>query len=167
MPRRYARTYRRRYPRKKWSPVFTSYVTALEPTAGWSYQTLAANSYVQGGHAPISTMIKVKNFKIVVDVASQGETQTASHSPSITFAILFVPQGYTVASDILAKHPEWIMAWRAIDIYTTNVVTVTSRLARNLNSGDEIIAFFSRNYLGQNPPLVNILMQTTFCTCSN
>lgn len=165
MPRRYTRSYRRSgyVRRRKWSPVFFAQTSTLSADTPFGTVTLAQNSANQGGTSPIATIIKVKNFKVVVDVLSVSGAQG---SPSSTFAIMFLPQGYTADINLMTTHPEWIMAWRSIDLQTTNTVQVSSRLTRNLNSGDSIIFFITRNFTGS-APVFGLSLQVSFVTCNN
>lgn len=165
MRRRYTRSYRRSgyVRRRKWSPVFFSQISNLSSDTTFGTVTLAQNSVNQGGTAPIATIVKVKNFKVVVDVVS---VTTSNGSPSSTFAIMYLPQGYTADINLMTAHPEWIMAWRSIDLQTTNTVQVSSRLTRNLNSGDSIIFFITRNFTGA-APVFGLSLQVSFVTCNN
>lgn len=170
MPRRYTRNYRRygNFKRRKWSPVFVSATANLTPPSNFNFVPLAQNTANVGTNAPISTIIKVKNFKVVADIIATRDTSTppAGASPSLVFSIMFVPQGYAITQTLMVDHPEWIMAWRAIDYATTNTVQVSSRLSRNLNSGDQVVLFFTRNVSGVSVDLA-FGFQIYFVTCNN
>lgn len=75
---------------------------------------------------------------------------------SVTLFIAFVPQGFDLATGVLNNsppgksllnnvfyhHPEWVIGWTRKDYSSTsqsNEISITSRLKRNLNSGDRII----------------------------
>lgn len=165
MPKRYTRGYARRYygRRRKWTPVFLTEEAVVPKQAVYGFANLAVNQSNQGTTAPVATNIKVKNFKVSVDVQGAGDTMG---SPCITFAICFVPQGYTVNADLMIQHPEWVMAWKTIDLQTTSTVMVSSRMARNLNSGDSVVFFFRRSV----PTTVDntaLTYQVMFFTCNN
>lgn len=164
MPRRYTRGYSRRYygRRKKWTPVFLTEQSTVPGAAVFAHATLAANQTNQGSTAPIATNIKVKNFKVAVDVQSAGNV---AGSPSVTFAIVFVPQSYAITANLMVEHPEWVMAWRTIDLQTTNTVQVSSRLARNLNSGDKVVFFLHRSIASSGDTVLTY--QVMFYTCNN
>lgn len=164
MPKRYTRGYTRRYygRRKKWTPVFLTEQSNVPAAAVFGHATLAVNQANQGATAPVATNIKVKNFRVSVDVQAPGNT---AGSPSVTFAIIFVPQSYTITANLMVEHPEWVMAWRTIDLQTTNTVQVSSRLARNLNSGDQVIFFFHRSIAASD--ITTLTYQVMFFTCAN
>lgn len=72
--------------------------------------------------------------------------------------IMYLPEGvfselqpdvdYNKLNSLVTKHPEWILAWRQFDAgsfyssTTSNIerVQFSSRLKRNLNSGDTVCA---------------------------
>lgn len=75
---------------------------------------------------------------------------------SYIFYLVYVPEGYysagvtdysyvltntTEGNDIFFRHPEWVLAWTRRDYTSTdqsNEISLTSRLKRNLNSGDQV-----------------------------
>lgn len=178
MPRRYYTRYRPRAygKRRKWSPTLGqgSLTTAASTNnSGFSVSVLCGNSSVQGTTTPVSTIIKVKNFKVVLDIVS---VTTAGVARNNFYAIMFVPQGFTVGVNTPQEHPEWIMVWRTVDVGrgsdsstpTSTNIQLSSRLTRNLNSGDQIVLFNSVFNGGSN---ANITLSTTFyssfVTCNN
>lgn len=177
MPRRYYTRYRPRayVKRRKWSPTLGQGVMNTQANAnatGFSSTVLCANSINQGTDAPVSTIIKVKNFKCVIDIFSNGP---ASSTRNVFFAIMFVPQGFTISATTPTEHPEWIMVWRTVDIGVTtdsNIpsasnLQLSSRLTRNLNSGDKIVLYHS---FYNNTTSTNVISSTFYCsfvTCNN
>lgn len=81
----------------------------------------------------------------------RGVIVNPSAGISYIFYLVYVPEGYYTGeedllvvnegTDIFFRHPEWVLAWTRRD-YTSadqgNEVSLTSRLKRNLNSGDQI-----------------------------
>lgn len=156
--RRYYRS-RRVYPKQKWLPVnnelgmngleivaASTFVTTTQPITENSSRNITDG----GGNVSSATIIKVGRFRIkgVLSVSSTGI------GVSYIIGIAYVPEGYSInqtASDIgnlgntfFYKHPEWIMCWTRLD-YTNasqgNEFSLSSRLKRNLNTGDQIVVF--------------------------
>lgn len=182
-----ARYYRRRYtrtivraPRKKWgSNMVNVNMNALDTTG---VETLAASVVLAENKtettAPTPVIIKAGNFRLQGDLhligGSSGKTVT------ITLYIIFVPQGIsftsaTSYSNFIQNHPEWIMAWRVLEggyipstgeSFDSNRFTVSSRLKRNLNSGDGIYAVLIVENTEQGVSL-NLTGKCQFWTCAN
>lgn len=177
MPRRY---YRRRTvvvrPKKKWASNIgqLSYTMTAPASSADPGKVLVQNAAQSSNPTP--TILKAGNFKASVDVSLSYSSSPAS-LPNCTVYILFLPEGISIntANDLLAvvsSHPEYVMAWRKLDFdfvnsagtFNTSSVTMSSRLKRNLNSGDRI-------YFGLYPAgsAATITIQGTvqFWTCSN
>lgn len=148
MARRY---YRRRTvvvrPKKKWASNFIGSNLALN-TDATNTVSAAGNVLVQNSaqsSSPTPTIVKAGNFKVQGDcyfAVAQG-----NQLMQCMLYVMFVPQGIplNVTADytnLISSHPEWIMAWKMIDMNGTsneiNSFTFSSRLKRNLNSGDSI-----------------------------
>lgn len=87
-------------------------------------------------------ILKTGRFKF------KGCSLVQSNLFSITVFIAYVPEGYGLAEgvtsdqNIFYQHPEWIIAWTRKDYANSaqsNEISLTSRLKRNLNTGDQII----------------------------
>lgn len=148
MARRY---YRRRTivvkPKKKWASNIASSNLSLNINAPQT-PTSADGAVLVGNSAqssnPTSTIIKAGNFKV------QGDcyfTSTGSGLVQCVVYVMYVPQALPLATtadytNLIQSHPEWIMAWKLVDLNSTsnqiNAFTFSSRLKRNLNSGDTI-----------------------------
>lgn len=175
MPRRYY--YARRYyggsrrKARKWSPSLVRANLALTAAAGVNSFTtldLCGNSSNVGANVPVSTIIKAKNFKTVIDVTS-GTGGDALRN--FFLAIMYIPQGFVVTGETPAQHPEWILVWRSVDVSFNGQqlqnVQISSRLARNLNSGDKIVMFVSVENTGVSTANVNLGFFCSFVTCNN
>lgn len=179
MPRRYYRYRPRRgcVSRRKWSPTLIqgnfTLTAGANPTGSTAFHTyvLCANSANQGTNVPVSTIIKVKNFKVVFDI-----TSTSNSFRNNFYAIMFLPQGFVATANTPQEHPEWIMVWRTIDTtsasspaYASGIrnFQMSSRLTRNLNSGDSIILY----QYAVNPTSGEASISTgffaSFVTCNN
>lgn len=148
MPRRYYK--RRSYkPRKKWNSNFYNSVMkvilpSLNTQTGYA-QLYNQHTLIENPIQPISgsstNIVKVKNIK--VQLAATG---AADASPELLYsmqlAIVFMPEGYVADATVLQKHPEWLMAYKLVTLDSASSmpinVSISSRLARNLNSGDKI-----------------------------
>lgn len=180
--RRYTRVYRR-VAKKKWCPILKQVLTTTSTLGGnttdvvtFSYATLCQNAVTTGDNVPVPvpTMIKVKNFKCVLDIATSSATVARNNF----YAIMYIPQGYTVTTTTPQDHPEWIMVWRTVDRglsgteNTTENVQISSRLARNLNSGDSVIlynSFIVPSGAGSASLSINTttVAYVSFVTCNN
>lgn len=137
--RRYFRYYpRTRAAKKKWASHLKQGQIAANNSFG--YQILCENAI--STNTPVPTIIKVGNVKVQGDGFCQGVTVNTS----MTLFVMYIPEGFSADSDTPREHPEWIMAWKQIDLATTNQASsevnsfsVSSRLKRNLNSGDKVI----------------------------
>lgn len=96
---------------------------------------------------PTPVVVKAGNFKIQGDCvisATTGPTATTS----VIVYIVYLPEVVMSSANVLSTisdHPEWIMAWKLVDVNTSsssttnsNSFSFSSRLKRNLNSGDGI-----------------------------
>lgn len=167
MARYYRRRYTRVVkPKKKWASNLRDIdikhsTTAGNTNKGGYCQVLCVNSNEVTGStatAPTPTIIKTGNYKVQCDCLF---TATAAESPNMELVlyIMYLPEGvftdvqipsmnYTTLKGIVTKHPEWILAWRQFDsghFLTQNPMNVervqfSSRLKRNLNSGDSVCA---------------------------
>lgn len=150
----YRRTIR---PKQKWAInnvdiriSANSEYTITPPNSAFLYQLVVQNgNRVQNSAGQPATsvvssaqILKTGRFKF------KGCFLVQSPSFSITVFIAYVPEGYGLAegatSDqtIFYQHPEWIIAWTRKDYANSsqsNEISLTSRLKRNLNTGDQII----------------------------
>lgn len=185
-----ARYYRRRYtrvvrPKKRWATNIKSLNDSknnIGSSTAYSATVLVENSSQTAFVTPTPTVLKAGNFKVQADASYT--TAGISHV-DVRAYILFLPEGMTAASyadydAIIKNHPEWIMGWKyasrdfAVGNATTDIQTFqfSSRLKRNLNSGDQI-AFVclvtSMDASGQNVNLNNLVVggQAQYWTCAN
>ena len=155
----YKKNYKKNYGylnKKKWAPFMyditpTNFNLAPEVIDG-SFVSLVTNSVETS--VPTPTILKVKHLKVAFDARFDS---TALSSGFI--CIMFVPQGITPGVALATQHPEWVMAWKNIrnDITANHHETMlTTRLTRNLNSGDKIICYFSFLNRSQGPIVVQV-----------
>lgn len=199
MPRRYySKRTRVVRPRKRWATNFATVgqpVTAtMQLTAGQVHTESYSNVLVQNtaqSSNPTPVIVKAGNFKIKGDM-KLSLTQTSGSIefglPSMTSCviyILYVPEGLTATAALITSHPEWIMAWSPVDInmdeastagktQNVNKFSFSSRLKRNLNSGDSIVCLLVLNFAtpadsGNHTVALNIspAILCQYWTCSN
>lgn len=171
MPRYYRRRYTRVVrPKKKWASCIAIWkgFSLTNPFVS----TLAANN-VQSG-TPTPGILKVGNFKVSADMMARF-SENINTSLVATIYILFVPEGIEDAQvpNLPTQHPEYIMATKVSGgdiqqgaIFSLDTVNVSSRMKRNLNSGDRIVLFmdFSSTTAPQN---VFLTGNVRYWCCSN
>ena len=173
--RRYFRYYpRTRVAKKKWASNFKTYYLSSDTSPYVPYQVLVENKQQDG--APTPTVIKCGNFKVQGDV----NLSNVSSFPDVLYMrafVLFVPEGWNMnlLSDIPLQHPEWIMSWTVIDLPIAaaqaasggNKFSFSSRLKRNLNSGDKVVVYFQSDVLVSPGPTTQINFSAQYWTCAN
>lgn len=173
--RRYRRTIIRA-PKKKWASNIST-VNATTETAGSSTQVASVrlvNNAAQGSN-PTPVIVKCGNFKIQGDVYSQ---MSQAGTASVSLYVIYIPEGitlpdYTSALNLIRAHPEWIMAWRFINSNFVSAAgsdnsesfSFSSRLKRNLNSGDSVYLVCLASGVGLSTAYLNAMCQ--FWTCAN
>ena len=186
MPRRYYRSRTRVIrPKKKWaSNIKTVRIESSSSSSAVTVATLVQNSTSTSSPTPV--IVKAGNFKVSVDVVCAFPVSTATIAqPTVFCYIIFIPEGVSVDNDtsvsnVVAAHPEWVLAWKQIDLdYVTSstaytgskAVSFSSRLKRNLNSGDRIIIGFVRDVAvpsgTANTGVFGVVGQVQFWTCAN
>lgn len=135
----------RPYAKLKWSPIYGDQVLNVaqsDNNHNYVFNTVIAQSAVaQNGIIP--PVSKVRHVKARLTIPTLTEANAFSH---IIFAIVYKPQaiqGITLQN--LKEHPEWIMGYTTGNSSNTqgSILSISSPLSRNLNSGDAIVAFVS------------------------
>lgn len=167
MARRRFYRIKRVYPRKKWASNYNEFdfeATSTFPQGGGTAQTAVTTNYSvlainapQLTVSPTPVILKVGNFKIrgSINQFTTQPTNPANTISSCKIYCMFVPEGInlddnTTATRLPQQHPEWIMGWTVIDSGIVNGTatdlpkfSITSRLKRNLNSGDRVVLLYS------------------------
>lgn len=143
MPRVRRTFYTARRKTAKWSPHLLIQPISFETGTGdfASYQLVAKNS--TDTTVPVPSVIKVKNFRVSIDTSAPVGAYAVDY---FNVYLMYVPEGITINTDTPKNHPEWIITWKGIDNSTGNGIeniVMSSRLARNLNSGDGIYLIFA------------------------
>lgn len=177
MPRRYYRSRTRVIrPKKKWASnfkeIYSPTISVTNGTPGGWVDTLVENSNQSSNPTPV--IVKAGNFKIQGDCAiSTGVTTPVL---AVTVYVIFAPEGITVASgsdvqSLVAAHPEYVMAWRTLDTAGGQGAiagfSFSSRLKRNLNSGDKILLMASCTTSATSAITLRMHAMAQFWTCAN
>ena len=163
-------------PKKRWATNIIQYTKDFSgsETLMATTQVLVSNS-VQASN-PTPTILKAGNFKVQGDCLVAG-TVTAGVI-TISLYVMYIPEGITIANassaqNLINAHPEWIMAWKFISAnkvqsgQTTEDVdafSFSSRLKRNLNSGDSIQLI---GLAAGNVSAVSLRGMAQYWTCAN
>lgn len=184
MPRRYYRRTRVVRPKKKWASGIKTINYSIspnseDPAGKIPWTTLVSNSLQTA--APTPTIVKAGNFKVNADINLTLNASTTSTLHLVAF-VVFMPEGISPSDNqtfgnLIVAHPEYIMAWKQIDservqstqgitLYNTQRVTFSSRLKRNLNSGDSIV-FGVLDQSTQSVGVIRVALTCQYWTCSN
>lgn len=179
-----ARYYRRRYtrvvkPKKRWASNIVTYsnTPSTLSTNGFGYTTLVTNS-VQAA-SPTPSIVKAGNFKISIDSYIQfPDDLEAVATVVVQFFVVYVPEGWGTSAlgNLISSHPEWILASKTVgsslstghtlDLETINL---SSRLKRNLNSGDAILMVFQLDptFTTASGTVLKLTGHVRYWTCAN
>lgn len=154
MPRKYYRRTRVVRPKKKWA---SNLVLVNGTGSGNAYVSeLCSNAAPNSTPTPI--ILKAGNFKVRVDSQVTFGGSAVEWWPSLSFYVVYMPDGMSLgsnpsASDVLSyvtRHPEWILCSTVVGSNTVtaakfdlDTAVFSSRLKRNLNSGDKIMLLCS------------------------
>ena len=114
-------------------------IVQMVPGTAGSFGTIVANS--NEGATPTPTILKIKHLRVAADLYVDT---TALNGGFV--CLLYLPQGITPDANTALLHPEWVLTWKGIQMNSStghNLVQFSSSLARNLNSGDSIVLYFS------------------------
>lgn len=166
--------------KKKWAShlshdTMSFDVDALTGIGHGSYE-LAFNK--TNGDAPTPTIVKTGNFKVQGDCYVNSNAGTTAIQPgfAVTVYVMYVPEGIislTNYESLIENHPEWILAWKVLDVgvgsnvSNGNSFSMSSRLKRNLNSGDEVMLIALATGPTNYTPKVTITFTAQYYTCAN
>lgn len=141
--RRYFRRYVRVAPKKKWASNIVQGSVSTN-----NYANIVQNSTQSSSPTPV--IVKCGNFKVQGDVMYNTTGGSSNVLANLNFFLIFVPEGITPADGLIGAHPEWVIGWRTIDVGVVRstsetavaaaTFTFSTRLKRNLNSGDRVVA---------------------------
>lgn len=159
--RRY-RKYTRRGRSGRWCPNIKTLFEAVQVPAGtgrfFINYTLTSNPLPL--QTTVSQVYTVKNFEVTFTV-EPATASTAQYMENLCAYIMYVPQGMSVGDDYHEQHPEYIMAYKFLGSPTgisyayassgSNMFEgqqfqpqkIRTRLARKLQTGDQVILYIS------------------------
>lgn len=157
-----ARTTRRKYYKRKiarWAPNIAKVRDSITANASGVFSansTLAFNPAQSS--ASVSQTYTAKNFDITFTLESpQGGY---SFIEGVTIYIMYVPQGMTVGNDYYQLHPEYILNYKYIGSPSgsqySQPIRVRTRMARKLQTGDQIILYVNGSNTDTNNHILNI-----------
>lgn len=140
--------------------------TAETPSYSFSSMSLCSNS-TNTGSAPTATVIKCGNFKLWLDLVGAGISVSAPIFAKVY--VMFKPQSMVVDGLYPVNHPEYIMAWRSVELSNAGLqnVSIQSKLKRNLNSGDSVVALVVIQNYSTLEPQVNVGVNCSYVCCNN
>ncbi len=164
--RRYYRRYIRVAPKKKWaSNIIKGSITNS------NFAVIVENSAQNATPTPV--IVKCGNFKVQGDVMYTSQAST-NRPVNINFFLIFVPEGVTPSDALIGAHPEWVIGWKNLDVGIVNAnlnqgaaasnFTFSTRLKRNLNSGDRVVGLLQTNETHMDATCV---FTAQFWTCAN
>lgn len=156
MPRRTRRIIVRK-PKVKWSPHMETIQESLSvpANAAYAYYPHAICANATDSHLPTVPVIQVTRINF------QGHALQNRTSGEWYLYFIYVPEGvdttlstWTAWQTYINAHPEYIMArtisssdYAGSDGNTTTTIRLSTRMKRNLNSGDQVVALFVWNTL--------------------
>lgn len=101
----------------------------------------------------VSQVYTVKNIEFSFELQTNSDN-SALYIENLVGFIMYVPQGMTITSDFAKQHPEYVMAYKfygspQFEANTSGVfnirnpLSIKTRLARRLNTGDSIQLFIT------------------------
>lgn len=182
-----ARYYRRRYrtivraPKKKWATNIVARTFTIDAQNPSPYISMVTNATQTS--SPTPTILKCGNFKVNADFTLTYGQATDPPTLHIVAFILFLPEGIQPATNaqlgaVIQAHPEYIMAWKQVDTNLnfsgttatnagTQRVTFSSRLKRNLNSGDQVVFAVLDQTSGVSMRSIRVALTNQYWTCAN
>lgn len=140
------RYYRRRGRRIRWSKQLAN-VTNSEFTAAANSGFYLNYQLIENPVESQSTVPTPRYFKRV-KLSFEIEGPNISFIEGLTAHIVYSPEGVSITSDTIIKHPEWVLGSKFYGSIkntdeATKVFTLYSKLCKKLLSGDSIIVLFT------------------------
>ena len=154
---------RRRYTRRRgrWSSNIQEISYAYAPLQGvWSEAETIMTNPAQSVLG-VSQRYTVKNIELTV--MFEADSDGTSLFEDLTCYIMYAPQGMVVDTNYNIQHPEYIMAYKFIgNPHGDNVsqefspIKLRTRLARKLDTGDNIIVFIKGTAQSSTPKALRV-----------
>ena len=172
-------------PKKKWASNIKINTLKIVPsdTQGLAVPWVALVSNAGQSNLPTPSVLKCGNFKINADLYYSLNSASTIPEGSYHFVafVAFLPEGNAPANNtqfgnFIAAHPEYILAWKQLEAnatttqassVTTQKVIFSSRLKRNLNSGDQVVFGILDQTTNSNVRIIQCTYTCQYWTCSN
>lgn len=175
MPRRY---YTKRTvvvrPKKKWASIMKSNsFTPAALTSGSSVKVAQYDLVINSADSatPTPIIVKTGNFKVYGTLNTDITEANIQKLWNVTGYIMYCPQGYTYTDDMTAitNHPEYIMGRTTMKFVPgqNSSFSISSRLKRNLNSGDSIKLLIAIHKDSSLTGTLNTYLNLQYYTCAN
>lgn len=135
-------------------------VTQYNPGGNMQTYTLAQNP--PQDNTTVSQVYTVKNFEINYTIETAATApEVINHIEDLCVYIMYVPQGMAIPLSYNNDHPEYVMAMKFIGSPAKDApqeyqpYRISSRLARRLNTGDQIIMMLKYNNTSGTPILAD------------
>lgn len=160
MARRRYRRYRRRHGR--WAANIQEVNGTLTASPGTFSQAETILTNPAQSTTLVTQVFTVKNVEVTFNLDFESaSTGAVNDIEAVTAYIMYVPQGMTITANYNLDHPEYIMTYKYLGSPTVDnngqqyqPYKIRTRLARKLQSGDNVILFIkglnqnnSNNYL--------------------
>ena len=178
MPRRYYRSRTRVIrPKKKWGSNIKNFsiTTSGNQSIQANYTTLVQNSVSTSNPTPV--IIKAGNFKVQGDAYYISST---AGNIELSLYVIYLPEGVnpadaTAYQGLITAHPEWVLAWKFVSANRASgasteqnlTFSFSSRLKRNLNSGDKIVLLGLASAGSTSISSANFTGMCQYWTCTN
>lgn len=161
---KYKRYYKPVYPRKRWASNIGNLSTRITFSQGQTTSIGATDLCTNSAQTstPTPVLLKFGRCKVKIDVNPITVSKESANTISLVAYLTFVPQGYdlgqpNVAYNLIKNHPEYIMGWQQISLDSPGTMTISSKLKRNLNSGDSIYIIFIAGINNEHPPTASFI----------
>lgn len=146
---RYRRTRRYRRRSGRWAANIQEINGSLTASPGIFSQ--AETILTNPAQSPnlVTQVYTIKNVEVTFNLDFESSsTQAVNDIEAVTAYIMYVPQGMNITGNYNIEHPEYIMTYRYLGSPTIDNVgqqyqpyKIRTRLARKLQSGDNVILF--------------------------
>lgn len=147
---RYRRTRRYRRRSGRWAANIQEVNGSLTATSGTFSQAETILTNPAQSPTLVTQVFTIKNVEITFNLDFESPTTTGGTPlvEAVTAYIMYVPQGMTITGNYNLEHPEYIMTYKYLGSPTVDSdgqqyqpYKIRTRLARKLQSGDNVILF--------------------------
>ena len=145
---RYRRTRRYRRRSGRWAANIQEFNGSLAAAPGiFSQAETILTNPAQSANL-VTQVFTIKNVEITFNLDFESSDNNVVSIEGVTAYIMYVPQGMTITGNYNLEHPEYIMTYKYLGSPTVDSTgqqyqpyKIRTRLARKLQSGDNVILF--------------------------